>query len=136
MDNFAHLVNEAVDEITKAYDDKKAAMASIKDIKKNLKLAISENSDYQDLLKRKNTIRVNMDAFKDELDEIKAYMEEIEMGYDEYAKIDEYESNQDYLFNSKKSKVVSDINKKSEIEVLDAGCNKNGAALTFNNVKK
>ena len=115
--NIQTSINTAADQLANAFNNRKAANDSTKELKKAVKEKMQEDPRFLDLEKREKELKNARKDLTEELKEIKKEKEQMAMETDEQRELDEFVEDQDIKFADEKDRVVAQLSR----ELADNG---------------
>ena len=104
-------INTAADQLAEAWNNKKASGEAVKEVKKELKAKMDENSKFLDLSKEEKKLKESRKELTERLKEIKKEKEQMQMETDEYQEIEEFTDMQDIKFGDTKDRTIAQLSR-------------------------
>lgn len=115
--NIQTSINSAADQLANAFNNRKAANDSMKELKKALKEKLQEDPRYLDLEKQEKELKHSLANLKEQIKDIKKDKEDIEMETEEWQELDDFVDEQENKFHEEKDTVVAQLSR----ELADNG---------------
>ena len=127
--NIQGSINAAAENLVDAFNNKKAASDSMKDLKRQLTEALEANPDYAKLTEREKELKRARKDLSDELSEIKKEKEAIAIETDEQKEYDDFAEEQNAKFEEVKENVIVQLSRDLADEGMIAEVQVKGSQL-------
>lgn len=99
-------IDLAKEKLQKLNDDNKASRDSVKQLKKQLKQRLKNDSKYQELVESEKRLKQALKDLKESLDELKKEKEQIEIETEEYKELEDFLQEQEQVFEGQKNVIL------------------------------